>query len=69
MLIFRVGQNCIYTPYMTVYLVISLPSVPYMHRINMVLANPTHFWPHLDGDGSFLVVVVEAQTQDGVRGL
>jgi hypothetical protein len=54
---------------MTVYLVISLPSVPYMHRINMVLANPTHFWPHLDGVGSFLVVVVEAQTQDGVRGL
>jgi hypothetical protein len=41
-LISRVGQNRIYTPYMTVYLVISLPSVPYMHRIYMVLANPTH---------------------------
>jgi hypothetical protein len=38
----RVGQNCIYTPYMTVYLVISLPKVPYIHRIYMVLANPTH---------------------------
>jgi len=37
-----VGQNRIYTPYMTVYLVISLPKMPYMHRIYMVLANPTH---------------------------
>jgi hypothetical protein len=27
---------------MTVYLVISLPKIPYMHRIYMVLANPTH---------------------------
>jgi hypothetical protein len=27
---------------MTVYLVISLPKVPYMHRLYMVLANPTH---------------------------
>jgi len=39
--VFRVGQNCIYTPYMTVYLVISLPKLPYIHRIYMVLANPT----------------------------
>jgi hypothetical protein len=29
----RVGQNCIYALYMTVYLVISLPKVPYIHRI------------------------------------
>ena len=36
-----VGQNRIYTPYMTVYLVISLLKIPYMHRIYMVLANPT----------------------------
>jgi len=36
----RVGQNRIYTPYMTVYLAISLPKIPYMHRIYMVLANP-----------------------------
>jgi len=39
----RVGQNRIYTPYMTVYLVISLPKIPYIHRIYMVLANPTHY--------------------------
>jgi hypothetical protein len=39
--LFRVGQNRIYTPYMTVYLVISLPKLPYIHRIYMVLANPT----------------------------
>jgi len=32
----------VYTPYMTVYLVIFLPKLPYMHRISMVLADPTH---------------------------
>jgi len=38
---FRVGQNRVYAPYMTVYLVISLPKYC-IHRIYMVLANPTH---------------------------
>jgi len=38
----RVGQNRINTPYMTVYLVISLPKIPYIHRIYMVLANPIY---------------------------
>ena len=42
MLMSRVGQNRIYTPYMTVYLVISLSKIPYIHRIYMVLANPTY---------------------------
>ena len=28
----RVGQNRIYIPYMTIYLVISLPKIPYIHR-------------------------------------
>jgi hypothetical protein len=37
--ILRVGQNRIYTPYMTVYSMISLPKI---HRIYMVLANPRH---------------------------
>ena len=39
----RVGQSRIYkyAPCMTVYLVISLPEMPYVHRIYMVLANPT----------------------------
>jgi len=37
---YRVGQNRIYTPYMTVHMVISLPKIPYTHRIYMVLANP-----------------------------
>ena len=32
------------TPYMTVYLVISLSKIPYIHRIYMVLANPTYKW-------------------------
>ena len=36
------GQNRTYTLYMTVYLVISLPKIPYMHRIYMVLANPIY---------------------------
>ena len=38
----RVGQNRIYTPYINVCMVISLPNIPYIHRIYMVLANPTH---------------------------
>jgi hypothetical protein len=32
----------LYTSCMTVHLVISLPIIPCMHRIYMVLANPTH---------------------------
>jgi hypothetical protein len=38
----RVGQNRIYTPYMTVYLIESLPKIPYIHRIYMAMANPTY---------------------------
>ena len=38
----RGGQNRIYIPYMTVYLVISLPKIPYINRIYMVLANSIH---------------------------
>jgi hypothetical protein len=42
----RVGQYRIYAPYMPVYLVISLPKIPYIHRICMVLANPNGMrWP------------------------
>ena len=41
-LLSRIGQNRIYTPYMTVYLVIFLPKLPYIHRIYMVLANPNY---------------------------
>jgi hypothetical protein len=50
----RVGQNCIYTPYLTVYLVISLPTIPYIHRIYMVLANPNHvaLWLKVTGKGT-----------------
>ena len=44
----RVGQNRIYTPYTTVYLVISLPKIPYVHRIYMVLANP--IYDRISGD-------------------
>ena len=38
----RVGQDRIYTYVYTVYLVILKPKIPYIHRILMVLANPTH---------------------------
>jgi len=38
----RANQNRVYTPYMTVYLVISLPKIPWIHRIYMVLANPIY---------------------------
>jgi len=44
MYICRVGQNRIYTPYITVYLMISLPKIPYIYRIYMVLANPIHMY-------------------------
>jgi len=39
----RVGQNRKYTPYLTVYVVVFLPGIPYIHRIYiyMVLANPS----------------------------
>ena len=40
--IFRVGQNRIYAPYMTVHLVVSLPKTPYIHRIYRVLAYPKY---------------------------
>ena len=36
------GQNRIYTPYMTVYLAISLPKIPCVHRVHMVVANPRY---------------------------
>jgi len=38
----RINQNRIYAPYMIVYLVISLPKLPYINRIYLVLANPKH---------------------------
>jgi hypothetical protein len=37
----RVGQNRIYTPYMTVYLVLFLPKILYIHPIYI------WFWPTL----------------------
>ena len=54
--IFRVGQNRIYTPYITVYLKISLPKVPYIHRIYMVLANPIHITYCAKGGGEMHTV-------------
>ena len=39
----ELGQNRIYAPYNYHILVISLPKTPYIHRTNMVLANPTLF--------------------------
>ena len=45
----RVGQNRIYTYIYTVYLVISKPKIPYVHRIYMVLANPSYLQEDLQG--------------------
>ena len=46
----RVGHNIyiyiIYMPYMTVCFLFSQPKIPYIHRIFMVLANPTHVLNH-----------------------
>jgi hypothetical protein len=38
----RVGQDCIYTPYMIVYLAIFLPKITYIQRMYIVLASPIH---------------------------
>jgi len=40
--VYRINQNRIYSLCMTVYLVISLPKVPYINRLYMVLANPSY---------------------------
>lgn len=40
----RVGQSCIHTLTMTVRLVTFLPTTPYIHRLNMVLADPILVW-------------------------
>jgi hypothetical protein len=48
----RVGQIRKYTPYMTVYLAISLPEIPYVHHIYMVLANPKYLQTGLSKEGS-----------------
>ena len=52
----RIGQNRIYTYIYTVYLVISKPKIPYVHRIYMVLANPTcvGLWGGERGNKGFL---------------
>ena len=46
----RVGQNRIYTYIYAVYLVISLPKIPYINRIYMVLANPIYVMSVADTD-------------------
>ena len=59
----RVGQNHlyvhIYTPYMTVYLVISLPKLRYIHRIYI------WFWPILLTSGN-LMLLSQRLRQPGV---
>jgi hypothetical protein len=51
----RVGQDRIYAPYMTVYLVISLPKMPYIHRVDMVLANPNDEY-----QGHYIISVIKS---------
>jgi hypothetical protein len=41
----RVGQNLIYTPYMTAYMVMSLPKIPYVNCIYIFIY--IWFWPTL----------------------
>jgi len=55
----RVGKSRIYTPYMAVYLVNSMQDIPIIHRIYMVLVNPTYevsgmFLYNLTGDRASL---------------
>ena len=50
---FRVGQNRISAPCMTVYMVISLPKLPYVHRIYL----------YMYGSGQFYLIVMQAHDQ------
>ena len=50
------GQNRIYPPYMTVCLVITLHKIPYIHRIYMVLANPTRVCMQIVTKGVYVCV-------------
>jgi hypothetical protein len=43
LIMFRVGQNRLHAPYMTVYSVISLPEIPCIHHLYMVLATLSKF--------------------------
>jgi len=43
----RVGQNRIYTPYMTVYLAIFLPKIPFIQRIYIYIYIYIWCWPTL----------------------
>ena len=38
----RVGQNRIFTPYMTVYLMKFMQKIMYVHRIYIILSDPVH---------------------------
>jgi hypothetical protein len=40
----RVGQSRVYTPHMTVHLVISMPKIPYIYTVYVM------FWPTLRED-------------------
>jgi hypothetical protein len=46
--ILRIGHNriYIYTIYDLIFGDFPVPKIPYLHRIDMVLANPTQFSPH-----------------------
>jgi len=69
----RIGQNGIHAPNMTVYLVISLPKLPYTHRIYMILANAIHTaWAWLLPDAcclhaSFLCTLLVSISANHIR--
>ena len=58
-LIFRVGQYRVHTLYNTIYLVISLPKIPYIYRIYS-------FWPtlHMCTDTTQVVLYTVVQRAD-----
>ena len=59
----KIGQSRIHAPYMTVHLVIPPPEIPYMHRIYMVLANPTRYQQVVvTGDGVVLITIRRCDT-------
>ena len=52
------SARTIYTPYITVYLMVFLPKLPYIYRIYMVLANSMYIW-------LWPIVHIEVASPDG----
>jgi len=56
----KVGQNRKYTPYMTVYLVMSLPKIPYIYGSGQPYTSPMHHHPKEDSHRTSRTCVIHS---------